>query len=27
VHAVGWLRAHGLLKSGGGAPHEWAMNR
>jgi len=27
VHAVGWLRVHGLLRSGGRAPHEWAMNR
>jgi flavin-dependent dehydrogenase len=27
ANAVGWLRAHGLLKSGGRAPHKWAMNR
>jgi flavin-dependent dehydrogenase len=27
ANAVGWLRAHGLLKSGSEAPQKWAMNR
>ena len=27
ANAVGWLRAHGLLKSGSETPQKWAMNR
>ena len=27
ANAVGWLRVHGLLESGGHGPQKWAMNR